>query len=510
MADYGYDISDYCDVDPVFGTLDRFQGAAGTGARAGPESDHRSGLCPYFRSPPRFIESRSEPRGPGADWFVWADAKPDGSPPSNWQSVFYGPAWTWDARRKQYYMHNFLPEQPQLNVHNKEVQQALLDVAQFWLDLESMASGSTRSIAPFITLRSRTTRPEPTLRPRVRTNSSVRSTICPSPNWCRSYAGCGTCSTAIDARFTVAEIGGDNPAKEMQRITAGDDLLHTAYNFEFLDGPQITPAYVAKVMARWPEGTWPSWAFSNHDAMRIVSRCAKGRDPTAFAKPMLLLLQSLRGNAFVYYGEELGMHHGDIPFERLLDPEAIRNWPETKCRDGARTPMVWNDAEPFASFGNSEPWLPIDPRHYAQSVEAQEADAQSVLHFARTAIGFRRNSKALRLGDFTLRKADHSLLVFTRRCEDETLLCLFNLGPVTGHFTLPQEAEEIVSLGNPLPDRGGVAGAVRFHRSHLMQSGATGANRLIGAVEAGGTKFVLALARDDGACWPNPHRDAHP
>ncbi|MFM6933758.1 MAG: alpha-glucosidase family protein [Novosphingobium sp.] len=447
MADYGYDVSDYCDVDPVFGTLDDFKAllARAHALRLKVIIDqvyaHTSDAHPWF------AESRASRDNPRADWFVWADAKADGSPPSNWQSVFYGPAWTWDARRKQYYMHNFLPEQPQLNLHNETVQQALLDVAKFWLDmgvdgfrLDALNFGFHN---PALADNPPRANPDPT-RPhdfQQLVNNMSQPELLPFVERLRALMD------GYDARFTVAEIGGADPTAEMQRVTAGEKRLNTAYNFDFLDGPQVTPAYVAKVMARWPEGTWPSLAFSNHDAVRIVSRCAQGREPAAYAKLMLLLLLCLRGNPFIYYGEELGLHHADVPFDRLLDPEAIRNWPETKCRDGARTPMVWDAALANAGFGAGDPWLPIDPRHLAQSVAAQEGDPVSVLHFARRAIALRKASPALLRGDFALLQADENVLAFTRTLGDETMLCAFNLGHDGGKIGFASRVDAMIALG---------------------------------------------------------------
>ncbi|MFM5930699.1 MAG: alpha-glucosidase [Novosphingobium sp.] len=454
MADYGYDVADYCDVDPVFGTLDDFRTLLARAHALGLKVIIDQVYAHTSDEHPWFTESRSSRDNPKADWYVWADAQPDGSPPNNWQSVFYGPAWTWDARRKQYYMHNFLPQQPQLNVHNQAVQQALLDVAKFWLDLG--VDGFRLDALNFAfhnrTLENNPPRanPNPT-RPhdfQQLVNNMSQPELVPFVERLRALMD------RYDARFTVAEIGGADATAEMQLVTAGDSRLNTAYSFDFLDGPQITPAYVASIMARWPEGTWPGIAFSNHDAVRIVSRCAQGRDAGDYARVMLLLLMCLRGNPFLYYGEELGLHHADVPFERLLDPEAIRNWPETKCRDGARTPMVWTGEKPFAGFGSSEPWLPIDPRHFAQSVAAQEVDVQSVLHFARKAIALRRDSATLRLGSYTLLQADDDMLVFTRQHAGETLICLFNLGHATASYALPSGCEARLALGDGEPESG--------------------------------------------------------
>jgi len=449
MADYGYDVSDYCNVDPVFGTLADFKALLARAHQLGLKVVIDQVYAHTSDAHPWFIESRANKENAKADWYVWADAKPDGSPPSNWQSVFYGPAWTWDARRRQYYMHNFLPEQPQLNMHHPDVQDALLDVARFWLDLgvdgfrlDALNYGFHN---PALTNNRRARHKNPT-RPfdfQMHTHNMSQPELVPFVERLRALMD------GYGGRFTVAEMGGDESTREMQLITHGEQRLNTAYNFDFLDGPHITPRYVAQVMARWPEGTWPSWAFSNHDAMRIVSRCAQGRDSTGFAKLMMMLLLSLRGNMFIYFGEELGLTHANVPFERLLDPEAIRNWPETKCRDGARTPMVWSGTAPFGGFSEHEPWLPVDMSHLAQSVASQESDPASVLHFTRDMVRQRQASAALRFGDFTLLHADKTLLAFTRRDGNETLLCVFNLGHAPARFVPPEGPWQMVfALGD--------------------------------------------------------------
>ena len=184
----------------------------------------------------------------------------------------------------------------------------------------------------------------------------------------------------------------------------------------------------------WPgdqgEG-WPSWTFSNHDAPRAVSRWAQGRDEDAFSRMAMLLLMTLRGNVFVYQGEELGLPQAHVPFERLVDPEAIANWPETLGRDGARTPMPWTAGQPNAGFSTVEPWLPVDPRHIPKAVDAQEADADAVLHVARRLIALRKAHPALRIGAMEPVETGGDLLIFKRleRYEEaERLLCVFNLG----------------------------------------------------------------------------------
>jgi alpha-glucosidase len=199
---------------------------------------------------------------------------------------------------------------------------------------------------------------------------------------------------------------------------------------------------------------WPSWTFSNHDAPRHLSRWAEGRDPKTFAGMALLLLLCLRGNVFVYQGEELGLPQAEVPFERLVDPEAIANWPETLGRDGARTPMPWTADRDFAGFSGAEPWLPIDPRHRALAVDVQERDPGSTLHLARRLIALRRAHTALRTGSMTMLGAPDDLLLFRRTDGDESLLCVFNLGhgPVT--WRPPADCALVEAVNCPDPRSG--------------------------------------------------------
>jgi alpha-glucosidase len=438
MRDFGYDVADYVGVAPVFGTIDDVDRLVARAHELGqkviidPVYSHTADLHDWFR------ESRQDRTNPKADWYVWADAKPEGSPPSNWQSVFGGPAWTWDARRGQYYMHNFLAEQPQLDVRNLEVQDALIGVARFWLD--KGVDGFRCDALNFSIHDPALTDNPPDLTPGKRTrpfdfqlhdHNQSHPDILPFLNRLRQ-----TTDSYDGDRFMVAEVAGEKANEEMHLYTEGADRLHSAYGFLYLYAPKLTPALVERGPAMWPgapgEG-WPSWSFSNHDAPRHVSRWAEGRDPKAFADMALLLLMSLRGNVFVYQGEELGLPQGQVPFERLVDPEAIANWPETLGRDGARTPMPWTADDGFAGFSEVEPWLPVDPRHRALAVERQERDPGSTLHLARRLIALRKTHPALRTGSMTMPGAPDGLLLFHRTDGGERLLCVFNLGhePIT-------------------------------------------------------------------------------
>lgn len=431
MKDFGYDVADYRDVDPIFGTLEDFDAliarahALGLRVIIDQVYSHTSNEHAWFQ------QSRASRSGDKADWYVWADAKPDGSPPSNWQSVFGGPAWTWDARRQQYYMHNFLSEQPQLNGHNPAVQQELLDTARFWLDrgVDGFRLDAINFAMHDPALTDNPPAPA-TNRPRTRPfdfqlklHNQGHADIPTFLERIRALLdGYGAC-------FTVAEVGGEDSDREMKLFTAGGTRLDSAYGFDFLYADRLTPDIVADAVARWPDVPgmgWPSWAFENHDAPRAISRWTTPDHAAAFARLKMLLLCSLRGNIFLYQGEELGLTQVDIAYDDLLDPEAIANWPMTLSRDGARTPMPWTGDAPDLGFGSTTPWLPFGGDHGALAVDRQEADPKSLLNWTRHLIAVRNAHPALRRGDIRILHSDDALLAFERDADGERLLCVFN------------------------------------------------------------------------------------
>jgi len=432
MKDFGYDVSDYTDVDPIFGDLADFDRlvarAHGLGLKVIIDQvySHSSDRHPWF------AESRAARTGPKADWYVWADAKPDGSPPSNWLSVFGGPAWTWDARRGQYYLHNFLSGQPDLDLHNPEVQAAHLANARFWLergvDGFRLDAINFSMHDPALTDNPPVTDPAA---PRLRPHDFQRHIHNQSHSDIVGFLERVRALTDEFGAFTVAEVGGDNALSEMHAFTAGETRLSTAYGFEFLYAEALTANLVLEAMLAWPETAgmgWPSWAFSNHDSSRAVSRWAPATERAARASLDMLLLLSLRGNVFLYQGEELGLPQAELTFEQLRDPEAIANWPLTRGRDGARTPMPWRADAPYAGFSGHPPWLPLGDGHAALAVDRQEADPRSQLALTRRLVALRQAQPALRLGALAPRPAPASILAFERVFEGERLLCVFNLG----------------------------------------------------------------------------------
>ena len=349
MKDFGYDVADYCGVDPLFGTLADFDAllarahALGLRVIIDQVYSHSSDKHPWFE------ESRQNRDNPKADWYVWADPKPDGTPPNNWLAVFGGPAWTWDSRRRQYYLHNFLPEQPDLNLHHPDVQEAVLRAAAFWLDRG--VDGFRIDVANLFCHDRRLTDNPP--KPGPVAGPAVPHAAAPLQPGAAGDAGLRR-RAAVAAR-SLRRIGWrwrnwlrrTTPLATMIEYTDGPDRYHTAYSFVLMSdafGPEVIRDAL-ETMLRRSATAWPSWAFSNHDVVRAPSRWSSAAgaaeaDP-AFAKMLIALLCSLRGTIFLYQGEELGLPQADVPFERLVDPEGIAFWPRHRGRDGARTPMPW-------------------------------------------------------------------------------------------------------------------------------------------------------------------------
>ncbi|WP_088311147.1 alpha-amylase family glycosyl hydrolase [Novosphingobium sp. B 225] len=432
MKDFGYDVADYCDVDPIFGTLADFDTLIAAAHARGLKVIIDQVYAHTSDAHAWFTESRQSRDNPRADWYVWADPKPDGSPPSNWQSVFGGPAWTWDARRGQYYMHNFLSSQPQLNCHLPAVQDALLDVARFWLErgVDGFRIDALNFSMHDPQLRDNPPAPDDG-KPRTRPFDYQQRLYNQShPGIVQLIERIRALTDSYDAIFTLAEVGGASALSEMHQFTQGPARLNSAYGFDFLYADRLTPALVTKALHDWPAGPgmgWPSWAFENHDAPRALSRWCAPEHRDAFARLKAMLLVSLRGNVIVYQGEELGQVQVEIPFEQLQDPEAIANWPLTLSRDGARTPLPWAAQDEHGGFTTSQPWLPLGEDNLARAIDRQERDAASLLHLTRELLGLRRNNPALRLGDCRADAVSDQVLVLHRMVGSQSTVSVFNL-----------------------------------------------------------------------------------
>lgn len=458
MKDFGYDVSDYCEVDPVFGTLADFDTLLARAHELGLKVLVDQVYSHTASDHAWFEESRSSRANPKADWYVWANAREDGTPPNNWQSMFGGPAWKWDPVRAQYYMHNFLSSQPQLNLHNDQVQEALLDVAKFWLD---------RGVDGFRMDALNFAMHDPELRDNPPAALLHKALVKPFDFQHHTYSQyhkytprflekLRRLTDRYEGIFTLAEVCADDGNVAIKRFIKGTSRMNSAYGFDFLYAPELTPGLVSDVMSHWPDEPgmgWPSWAFENHDAPRAVSRWCDEKDRDRFAKVKMALLIALRGTIIIYQGEELGLEQDDIPFALLKDPEAIANWPRTLSRDGARTPFPWDESE-HGGFSDEAPWLPLFPANRARAASLQESDPESTLNISRTLIGLRNRFRALRLGSVENCQVENHLLVFDRVIEDERLRCLFNLGAGEVPFSdTSQDTELVATVGGASRDR---------------------------------------------------------
>ncbi len=434
MADFGYDVADYRAVDPMFGTLADFDALITEAHRLDLKViidmviSHTSDQHKWFR------QSRSSRDNPKADWYVWADAAPDGTAPNNWLAIFGGPAWEWDTTRCQYYMHNFLASQPDLNFHHEDVQEAVLDEMRFWL--ERGVDGVRLDTANYYFC-DRQLRSNP---PREQVEQNTFSSVNPygrqyhvhDKSQPQNIVFMQRLRAALDeyGAISVGEVGDeDRSLATMAAYSSGGDKLHMCYTFEML-GRQFDPAlFVEKVggfIAACPDG-WPCWAFSNHDVERHVTRWSgAGMPPDHLARFAINLLSALRGQICLYNGEELGLTEAALCFEDLQDPYGIRFWPKFKGRDGCRTPMVWDSGEHAGGFTTGKPWLPVSPSHLAQAAEAQEADERSVLNAYRAAIRLRKDHPAIARGAITFIEASDTVLVFERELSGQRILCAFN------------------------------------------------------------------------------------
>jgi alpha-glucosidase len=446
MKDFGYDVSDYCDVDPLFGTLADFDALVARAHALGLKVmidlvlSHTSDQHPWFK------EARKNRTNDKADWYVWAEPKGDGTPPNNWLSIFGGSAWAWDSRREQYYLHNFLTSQPDLNLHHNPVQEALLDVARFWL--ARGVNGFRLDTINFY-FADRYLRDNPPL-PRELRNDSIAPSVNPynhqlhlfDKNQPENLEFLRKFRAVLDP-FNAAAVGEVGDAQRgleiMAEYTSGGDKVQMCYPFEMLQPARLTAALLEETFARMAAvapDCWPCWAYSNHDVVRHVTRWSLS---DAAARTYTVLLMCLRGSVCLYQGEELALPEAEIAYEDLQDPYGIEFWPEFKGRDGCRTPIVWQADNGEGGFSKGKPWLPVTPAHLGRAVSVQADDPDSMLNHYRRALAFRRAHPTLRDGAIVGPRAFGDVSVFYRS-GDEEIFCAFNLGETAASVPLPEGA----------------------------------------------------------------------
>ncbi len=454
MKDFGYDVSDYKDIDPMFGDLavfdDMVAKAHGLGLKVMIDLvlSHTSDQHDWF------LQSSASKDNERHDWYVWADAKPDGGPPNNWLSIFGGPGWSWHATRRQYYQHNFLTSQPDLNFHNPQVRDAVLDVTRFWLDRG--VDGFRLDTINFYFCDAQL-RDNPAL-PAEERNADIAPEVNPYNYQNHLYDKNRPENIDFLKRFralldeypaatAVGEVGDAQYGMQILRdYTQGDDRVHMCYTFDFLSAEQPTAQRVADVLHKFESeagDSWTCWAFSNHDVVRHASRWQLADEHAVqHLKMLAALLVSMRGSVCIYQGEELGLPEAEIEFEQLQDPYGIAFWPKFKGRDGCRTPMVWDTTVQHGGFSAQQPWLPVSAAHQALAVSAQQGAPDSLLEQYRRLLSFRREWAPLIKGSLEGIRVNGNVLSFLRVHENETLFCAFNVGSHTASCSLDDERDQ--------------------------------------------------------------------
>jgi alpha-glucosidase len=471
MADFGYDVADYCGVEPMFGTLadfDRLLAAAhARGLRLLLDfvPNHTSDRHPWF------VESRSSRDHPKRDWYIWRDPAPGGGPPNNWISDFGGPAWEWDEATGQYYLHAFLKQQPDLNWRNPALRQAMMDVLRFWLDrgVDGFRVDVLWHIVKAADFPDNP--PNPAWGPHINERDRVLqlySTDQPEAHEIttemRRIADEYSARTGRQ-RLLIGEIFLPYDRLARWHGTPEEPKVHLPFNFGLVENPwhaETIARLVTEYEASLPMWGWPNWVFGSHDAARIAARIGEAQ-----ARVAAMLLLTLRGTPTLYQGDEIGIGDVPIPPDRVRDPREVRQPGIGVGRDPARTPMAW-DGSANAGFSTGEPWLPLHPDWRARNVAAQAADPASTLSLYRALIALRREEPALSHGDFRLIGAEDEVLRYERRHADRRLIVALNF---TGEPRPLASADGTVLLST-LPEAA-EAGRLRPHEGLIVAAGAT-------------------------------------
>jgi glycosidase len=431
MADFGYDVADYTDVDPLFGSMADFDALLAAAHERGIRvlvdyvPNHTSDRHPWF------VESRSSRDNPRADWYYWRDPGPKGELPNNWISMFSGPSWTWNPDREQFYLHTFLAEQPDLNWRNPEARRAMFDVARFWLDRG--VDGFRIDVAPMVMkdpeLRDNPPNPSSAEAHRLgawaqqlhlndHAHPDMRELYREFRRMLESYP---------NDRVSIGELHHPDYDTWAKYYGERQDEIHVPFNFHLTYSAWTADAVraaVEGVQGVLPPGAWASWVLGNHDQPRFASPHRAGRDQ---AKAGMLLLLTLRGTPTIYYGEEIGMVDVPVATANARDPVEARE--PGRGRDPERSPMQW-DASPNAGFTRPEatPWLPLASDAVTVNVAGQAEDPGSVLTLTRRLIQVRRKHPVLRVGDFErFGPTPDGTFAFRRVSTDGQLTVVLNL-----------------------------------------------------------------------------------
>ena len=462
MYDFGYDVSDYCEVDPRFGTLANVDRLIAEAHRRGMRvildlvPNHTSHEHTWFRS------ARAAQSSPRRDWYIWRDPAPDGGPPNNWVSAFGGPAWTYNEPSRQYYLHSFLREQPDLNYRNSAVARAMEEVIRFWLDrgVDGFRVDVIHKMIKDAELRDNPP-PAPHDTDLVRHyGGQVHVYDEDRPEVHDIIRGWRCLLDDYGDRMMVGEVYLFDPARVAAYYGNGADGLHLAFNFRFLWCPWDAAAFRARVdeiEALLPPGAQPTYVLSSHDAPRHRTRFDDARDGDARARLAALMLLTLRGTPFLYYGEEIGMRDGVIPADRVCDPVGKR-FPGLG-RDPARTPMQWNGV-PGAGFTTAEPWLPVAGGLMEVNVDRQRNDPSSLLSFYRRLIWYRKQSPALLHGTYRPIESPRDTFAYLREHGRQRLLVALNFSAGDRRLELPAPGHARIELGTNRQRAGMVSSSI--------------------------------------------------
>lgn len=456
MADFGYDISDYTGIHPLFGHMEDFDELLAEVHKRGMKlildlvPNHTSDQHPWF------LESRSSRSNPKRDWYIWQDAAENGGVPNNWLSVFGGRAWEWDEKTGQYYYHAFLKEQPDLNWRNPEVQEAMLGVMKFWLD--KGVDGFRVDVMWHMIKDAR-----------LRNNPVAAGTTFQETDLNYNYLD-PVFSTdqpevhgivrmmrklidGYDERLLIGEIY--LPIHKLIAYYGQDrDGAHLPFNFQLLTLPwdaAVVWQTINEYEGAIPEGGWPNWVLGNHDQPRLASRVGYGQ-----ARVAAMLLLTLRGTPTIYYGEEIGMRDVPIPMEEVVDPQGLQMPDLNISRDPSRTPMQWSPTV-YGGFSQHKPWLRLPDNFRRNNVENQRGDSESMLSYYRKLLEIRKTEPALQLGHFTPVHADKQMIAYLREDGETRFLVLLNLSHRPCYFKPPHEAWEGTIELSSEPERTGIS-----------------------------------------------------
>jgi alpha-glucosidase len=462
MADFGYDISDYTGIHPLFGNMDDFDQLVNEVHKRGMKlildlvPNHTSNQHPWF------LESRSSRDNPKRNWYIWSDPAPNGGPPNNWLSVFGGTAWEWDEKTGQYYNHAFLKEQPDLNWRNPEVQEAMLNVMRFWLD---RGVDGFRVDVMWHMIKDEHLRNNPE-NPDYHQAQSTYDKLIPSYSTDQPEVHdiVGRMRKVMDEyneRVMIGEIY--LPIHKLVTYYGIENSgAHLPFNFQLVVMPwnaRLTDSIIGQYEGALPPNGWPNWVLGNHDNNRLASRIGRSQ-----ARVAAVLLLTLRGTPTIYYGEEIGMCNVPIPPELVQDPQGLNMPDKNLSRDPERTPMQWDDS-PNAGFSQTQPWLPLPDNFEKINVKKQKEDQESFLNLYKKLLDLRKAEKALNVGHYIPVPAEEEILAYIRQEGSSRFLIVLNMGHMPRYF-YPQGLEvrgEIVISTHPEHEGKNVEDKIMIH-----------------------------------------------